>query len=264
MMAAGFASFDFCLFFYNWILSRSMPRAPWLRPALFVWGLFLLRVAAQRDCEAWLDSLHYAPARRGDTSQGRQGSVLRGIFDRIGATNRVCVEFGFGYGSAQSLANLTLADLTSGNRVLSGLNTQGLIMQGWHPTFFDPAIELPNLKVRRALLTRANIANEFRKAGIPIAVDYVSIDVDSIDAWLFLGLLAGGYRPRVISVEYNMHFRTDMLISCEERWHKWTGKSVYGASAGVLNLIAEMFDYHLVTIVRGLDLFFVRRDVLDL
>lgn len=214
-------------------------------------------------CEAWLASLHRPPVRVNDTSQGHQDGILRGIFERINSTNRECVEFGFGYAGEINFTNVTIASIArSGNRLLSRLNTQGLIRQGWHPTFFDAELELPLLNVRRAVLTRATIADRFREARIPIGVDYMSVDVDSIDAWLLLGVLTGGYRPRVISVEYNQNFLEDQLVTCEEAWHSWTARSVYGASAATINLIAELHDYQLVTIDRGLDLFFVRRDVL--
>ena len=42
----------------------------------------------------------------------------------------------------------------------------------------------------KATLTEANIAQTFEAAKVPHDVDYVSIDVDSIDFWLLKGLIA--------------------------------------------------------------------------
>uniref|UniRef100_A0A7S4F6S0 Methyltransferase FkbM domain-containing protein n=1 Tax=Chrysotila carterae TaxID=13221 RepID=A0A7S4F6S0_CHRCT len=189
-------------------------------------------------------------------SQSYQDAVLMRLFDMIGTRNRYCVEFGFGYvdedlhGAALLLKN-------------SGLNTRRLKEVGWNSTFFDAVVADPTINLKRVVLTQENIADEFRKAGLPLEIDYVSIDVDSIEAWLLLGLLQGGYRPRVFSVEFNTAFRPHDLVSHQKEWHPWNRSMVFGASAGTLNMVATMFGYKLVARVRKLDLFFVRADILD-
>jgi hypothetical protein len=220
------------------------------------------------SCRDWSMGLMKSPSNEGDTSQGNQDGVLRAIFAKIGSKNKKCVEFGFGYGDPGVLKNLVYSDLglpaRQAPKVFSGLNTQGLVRDSnWNATFFDAVMEFPNIQLRKKVLTRNNIASAFAAAGLPRDIDYISIDVDSIDVWLFLGLLSGGYRPRVVSVEYNPNFDVHhQLITCEETWHEWTGKSVYGASAGAINLVATMFGYRLITVVDALDLFFVDEHVL--
>ena len=56
------------------------------------------------------------------------------------------------------------------------------------------------------MLSEENIVEHFVAAGTPRDVDYVSIDVDSIDVWLLRALLLGDYRPRILSVEFNPNF----------------------------------------------------------
>ena len=104
--------------------------------------------------------------------------------------------------------------------------------------------------MRRIVLTEGNIVSAFHNASIPPEVDYVSIDVDSIDVWLLRALLLERqYRPRVISIEYNRNFLIDMFVSCERNWHEWTGRSVFGASAAAINLVASSFGYRAVHVM---------------
>jgi hypothetical protein len=114
------------------------------------------------------------------------------------------------------------------------------------------------------VLTAENIGSAFKDAGIPLDVDYVSIDVDSIDVWLFHGMLSSGYRPRVVSVEYNRNFPIHMMLACEKKWAPWKQSSrIYGSSASAINLVAEMFGYQAVEIMPSLDMFFVRKNILE-
>ena len=98
----------------------------------------------------------------------------------------------------------------------------------WPPGSLSPPSRL-HARVGGRLLTPENIGEAFRSAGVPEDVDYVSIDVDSIDVWLLHGLLSSGYRPRVLSVEFNRNFNADMLATHEKNWHVWTRHSARSA-----------------------------------
>ena len=143
------------------------------------------------------------------------------------------------------------------------MNTKLLREQGWNVTYFDAAIENAEIGIRKVTLTEENIAASFRAAGVPTQVDYVSIDVDSIDVWLMRALLLGSYRPRVISIEFNINFPASMHVVHERQWHAWSGRSVFGSSAGAINHVASAAGYRLVHLMpSGLDMFFVRKDLL--
>ena len=100
----------------------------------------------------------------------------------------------------------------------SGLNIHALVRQGWTPALFDAEYKNPHINLHKKVLTPDNIGQAFQEAGIPIDVDYVSIDVESIDVWLFHGFMVSGYPPRVVSVEYNSNFPLDIHIACERTW----------------------------------------------
>ena len=227
----------------------------------------------QTSCSTWIHSVRKAdkkaccahdPTAGGDKasvnrtySQGHQDGILREIFGRIGVTNKVSVEFGFDY-AAPGLSGKKLIDANN------GLNTRLLHEQGWNSIYFDAVLSDAEAGIKKAVLTEDNIVSHFKAAGVPNDVDYVSIDVDSVDVWLMHGLLGGGYRPRVLSVEFNSNFMLDQQISCEHTWHEWTGRTVYGASLGAINAVAEKFNYRVVHVMNILDVFFVRQeDVAD-
>lgn len=207
-------------------------------------------------CASWLAAMANRSSGR-QFSQSRQDSILQAIFERIGVTNKHAVEFGFGYAPAGLRGEQLIASNVA-------LNTRALGKRGWNVTYFDARIHDLEANVRRIVLTEGNIVAAFHNASIPHEVDYVSIDVDSIDVWLLRALLLNReYRPRVISIEYNRNFLIDMFVSCERKWHEWTGRSVFGASAAAINLVASGLGYRAVHVMpEGYDIFYLREDVL--
>jgi hypothetical protein len=205
----------------------------------------------RRDC-AWLKS--FEANQEKIYSQGVQDGILRHIFTHLGTTNKIFAEFGFGY--SEEITKEVYDNML--------LNTANLRYAGWQGVYFDAILESKEFNVRKATLTSENIVSHFLDAGIPYDVDYVSIDVDSIDIWLLKSILESCYWPRVISVEYNVHFAPDMLISMENKWHPWTQRNIYGASAAAINYLAALHNYTTVHIMENsLDMFLVRNDLLE-
>ena len=216
----------------------------------------------REDCSGWIERMKATDASMRNFSQKTQDGILRTIFERIGVANRHCVEFGFGYvgRGAQGEALFEHAHGAHGHVLL---NTLLLRKQGWNATYFDALVDDPVANVRRVVLTESNIAAAFASAAVPVDVDYVSIDVDSIDVWLLRGLLQGGYRPRVISAEFNANFGVDQYLALPRKWHAWSGSSAIGSGAAALNLVAEAHGYRVVHLMPVLlDMFFVRGDLL--
>ena len=185
-------------------------------------------------------------------SQGNQDGVLEYIFKNIGTTNKFCVEFGFNSNT-----------LTGG----SGPNVARLVIEDkWNFLLLDGDHENASINLYREFITPENIGNIFKKYLVPIEPDYISIDVDSTDLWLMKSLLINGYKPRLISIEYNANYSLEQsyTITCKERpviFHH-IGDMVYGASLLALNKVAEEFGYSLIGVVSCLDLFFLRNDLL--
>jgi hypothetical protein len=221
----------------------------------------------RRNCSAWvaaLDAGHLGPPHSEGRaapgwrtySQSYQDGVLERIFNFFGTENKRFVEFGLGYTEGKPLSSAAMDALK--------LNTRLLARQsGWSGVYFDALVEDAAFDVRRERLTRASIVDAFYAAGVPPTVDYVSIDVDSIDAWLLQGMLDGAHvRPRVISLEYNGNFLARDSVVMNETWVPWNGRSMYGASAKALVNIGARHGYQLLYLMSYFDLFLVREDVL--
>lgn len=127
----------------------------------------------------------------------------------------------------------------------------------------DGEYENSSINLHRHFLTPENICGIFAAYGVPYEPEYISIDVDSTDLWLFRALLPA-YRAMVFSVEYNANFPLNEAItfSCDanEGWEQDNG---YGASLKALNLVAKANGYSLLWVVPGLDAFFIRNDLIN-
>lgn len=182
-------------------------------------------------------------------SQLGQDGILEYIFQHIGQGKKHCVEFGF-----------NSPGLVGG----SGANVANLVLnKKWTCLLLDGEYANPSINLHREFLTSKNLCDVLAKYNTPIDVDYVSIDVDSTDLWLFDSLLQK-YKPRVVSVEYNSNIPLDYAITFpNDSGLTWGADCVYGASLKALNLVAEKYGYVLVYVLTYLDAFFIRKDLIE-
>lgn len=199
----------------------------------------------------WVEEIAKATHPRERFSQGGQDAIIAEIFRNVGTVNvpPFAVEFGFD------------ADSLDGG---FGSNAARLVSEcGWRALFLDGGHENAAINLHREFLTPANIVEVFARHGVPTEPDYVSIDLDSTDLWIFRALLPR-YRARVFSVEYNAHFPLEAAVTfpddSSERWEQDRG---YGASLAALSMVAREHGYSLVAVEPMLDAFFVRNDLLD-
>lgn len=185
-------------------------------------------------------------------SQGNQDSVLHSLFSSIGVTNKFYCEFGFnqwGWFDHETGPNTQL---------LHEGGWQGLLMDGSHFNPFD------NLHME--FIRPDNIVELFQKYAVPHEADYVSIDIDSCDLWVFLNLTKY-YRPRVVTVEYNAAYsfedsKTNVCVNAAGQRYSWNKDNMYGASLAALHKAAHKRDYVVVYVEPHLDVFLVRKDLM--
>lgn len=95
-----------------------------------------------------------------------------------------------------------------------GSNTHHLRAHyGWTGLLLDRGHANASINLHRELISSRNVLELFRKHGVPLEPDYVSIDIDSTDLWVLRALLASPVRPRVVSVEYNCVYGTDAVAA---------------------------------------------------
>jgi ribosomal protein L37E/predicted O-methyltransferase YrrM len=114
----------------------------------------------------------------------------------------------------------------------------------------------------RSLVDRENIADTLVGAGVPKSFDFLSIDIDGNDYYVWEALSA--YSPKVVAIEYNGSFgpvRSQTIAYNPQ--HVWAGNKYYGASLTALAKLGDRLGYALVgTDRRGVNAFFVRRDMI--
>lgn len=189
-------------------------------------------------------------------SQHDEDGVIEGIFRRIGVTNRYFIEFGVGDG----LENCTTY----------------LLLQEWSGLWIDgsaycheqiqvnlrPFLESKQLQSLYSFITAENIESLFASQGVPEEFDFLSIDIDRNDYWVWEAIQR--YRPRVVAIEYNASFK--QTVSCVIPYDGsaiWNGTSYFGASLKALELLGRKKGYALVGCnFTGVTAFFVRGDCL--
>ena len=131
------------------------------------------------------------------------------IFSNIHPTNKYYVEFGF--------------DSDGWSKIGGGANTRILNKDfGWNGLLLDGEHKNWKMNLHTEFIYGSNIVALFDKYGVPREVDYVSVDIDSIDVWVLRALLMNPatrfgkpYRPRVISAEFNIcwgRFTSDCVL----------------------------------------------------
>lgn len=181
-------------------------------------------------------------------SQSYQDSLIDYIFKNIGTSiNPYCVEFGY---DRETITKDNLGNCT--NLILN---------KNWNYLLLDGANENPDINLRKHFLTSKNICKIFKKYNVPQEPDYISIDVDSSDLWLFDALIKK-YKARLFSVEHNVNFPINRAITKIESPDSWICDRAYGASLKALNIVAENNGYSLIWVVNDLDAFFVRNDLI--
>ena len=114
-----------------------------------------------------------------------------------------------------------------------------------------------------AWITRENINQLILDAGFAGDVDFLSIDLDGNDYWVWEALTACS--PRVVVIEYNSAFGPDRAVTipydAEFDRHDYRF-CYYGASLAALTKLSERKGYRLVTTEPcGVNAYFLRDDV---
>ena len=205
-----------------------------------------------KDWVRLLEKKNFKDFKGGKYSQSYQDLLLEYIFLNIQTKNTppFCIEFGF---NCDSL-----------DKKNSGINVLNFIKHhNWEYLLLDGMRENTSINLHKHFLTSENICEVLAKYNVPKIPEYISIDVDSTDMWLFESVLKN-YKPMVLSVEYNCNFPHDKAITFPNNTNfSWEGDRSYGASLKALKIVGEKNGYSLLWVVKYLDAFFIRNDLID-
>ena len=188
-------------------------------------------------------------------SQSDEDGIIQEIFARVGVGNRTFVEFG----------------------VESGVecNSVKLLVEGWRGlwlegsaqhvarirTDFRAFLDDRRLTVIEAFVTAENINLILEQGGVTGEIDFLSIDIDNNDYWVWKAITA--IKPRVITIEYNATLRPPLsLVVPYDPTRMWDGTSYFGASLEALVRLGRDKGYRIVGCnFSGANAFFVRDDI---
>lgn len=174
-------------------------------------------------------------------SQCGEDGILDAIIDKIGTTNKYCVEFGVQDGTE--------------------CNTRFLLQKrSWKGLLMDGAENNPSF-IKKEFITAENINSLFEKYGVPDEFDLLSIDIDGNDYWVWK-VIDKKYSPRVVVMEYNASVGPNESKTIEyDPDFVWDNTDYFGASLLALVNLAKTKGYTLVGCNNmGTNAFFVRDD----
>jgi hypothetical protein len=230
-------------------LNRTRPKAQ-MREAWRSSGIYPMLP----DVRAWID--HRQPAHYGADldayadgilSQHGEDGITYELLKRVGVTTRRCVELGCGHNGGNA------------GFLMAGLDYSGLWVDG------DPelvAIATATfagfpVTVKSAWITRETVNKLVEDEGFTGEIDYLGIDIDGIDWWLWEALVA--VRPRLVIVEYNALFGPDVSVTVpyaadfsrkernEQGGLRWP-KGYFGASLRAFERLGKRLGYRLVAV----------------
>ncbi len=191
-------------------------------------------------------------------SQSDEDGIILEIFNRIGLTNKYFVEFGVGAGLENNSASLLFQQWS------------GMWIEGDHTyveninQHLSRLIKSGKLKLQEAFVDENNIEQLLTNNEVPFEPDLFSIDVDSIDYYIWNAL--NRFKPRVIVIEYNGSWgpSIEWIMPRDEVPSSTINTSCYGASLKSLEILGTQKGYSLVGCnMTGVNAFFVRDDLVQ-
>src|SRR6202030_1870046 len=143
-------------------------------------------------------------------SQSDEDGIIQEIFKRIGTGNRIFVEGWRGLW-------------------LEGSATRIEQIQKNFQAFLDER----RLGVSEAFVAAENINALLEQGGVTGEIDFLSIDIDHNDYWVWKAVTV--IKPRVVVIEYNAALRPPLsLVVPYDPERRWDGSNYFGASLEAL------------------------------
>jgi predicted O-methyltransferase YrrM len=184
-------------------------------------------------------------------SQNQEDGMIAEVFRRIGTASRRFIEFG----------------------VEDGLecNSAFLLMQGWTGAWIEgspanaeaarAAFAAYPVEVVNRYITVENADQMISELAGREELDLLSIDIDTIDYWIWQAIRT--VKPRLVVIEYNASWPPFIRKTVANDPHMvWDGTNFSGASLGGLEALGREKGYSLVGCsLAGVNAFFVRDDL---
>lgn len=190
-------------------------------------------------------------------SQWGEDGIIQYLISRIDVGRKIFIEFG-------------VQDYTESSTrfLLINNNWSGLVIDGGEKYIDyiknDPIYWQHNVKAECAFITKDNINDLIRKAGMSGEIGLLSVDIDGNDYWVWEAIDV--VQPVITIVEYNARFGSESALTVPYsadfvRSQAHPSMVYYGASLQALCLLGERKGYAFVGCnSAGNNAFFVRQD----
>ncbi len=202
---------------------------------------------------SYLESKKITHFHKSIFTQNGEDGIVEEIFKRIKTTNKYFVEFGV-HGVKNNSSLLLIRDW-GGLWIGGDKNGEKIIKDK-----FKQVLDKGRLKHSATWITKDNIENVFKENHVPSEFDFLSIDIDGNDYWIWKAITQ--YAPRVVCIEYNATFPPDISWIMEYNpSHSWDQTSYFGASLKALEILGKEKGYELIGCdFSGCNAFFIRKD----
>lgn len=185
-------------------------------------------------------------------SQNEEDGLTLALLSAAGVTTRTFVEVGSGQSGGNSAV------------LARELGWSGLMVEGHRPharKLRALVASNPNVTVACEYVTSGGFNALLKTHGFKGEIDFLSIDIDSIDYWLLDALKQ--VSPRVLVMEYNAHFGPRRAVTLPDApVPSPQPKGYFGASLAALAKRARGKGYRLVCCEEsGVNAYFLRDDV---
>lgn len=200
-------------------------------------------------------------------SQHGEDGITYELLKRVGMTTRQCIELGCGHNGGNT------------GFLVVGLQYRGLLMDG-NKEYTDilqatlaanPYPHAEGTVVKQGWITRDSINKTFTDAGFTGEIDYLGIDLDGVDWWIWDAIDV--VSPRLVCIEFNAMFGDTEAVTIpyresfcrgerDKNGHHIHPKGFLGASLMALEYLARKKGYRLVASApRSSNAYFIRNDL---
>lgn len=187
------------------------------------------------------DTIDLKNYHKDNYSQTGEDGIIEKIFSVIEPTSFFAVEIGAWDGFLYS-------------------NTANLEAKGWKRVGFEANKERAGNcpTVIHAFVTPQNINYLLERQNVPNDVDFISIDIDSLDFYIWASLK---YMPKVVCIKHNCYWGLRDAVVPLQLDFAWDGKDYFGSSTYNMYRLGQLKGYTLIYIENS-NLFFIRNDLL--
>ena len=187
-------------------------------------------------------------------SQHGEDGVIEALLNKIPVNHKFIVEFGAHDGINMSNSRYLIKDKGWSAFLIEG-------DKRFYSKLEKVYDKQDNVKCLQSFVTPENIDQLFTQAKVPVDFEVLSIDIDSIDYYVWEGLLK--FFPKIVIVEYNSVVAGDVEYIVErDKAIELSGTSEEGASLLAYERLAEKKGYQLVyTELSGANAFFIHESI---